>query len=176
MTPNEVARAFGVRHTGNRKWWSAKCPAHRDRQASLSITDMGGGKTRLVCFTGCEQAEILRVKGMSWRDLRPAGNVSPEIRQRMSDEDHIERLEHRLGLMDMLHAAEKDKRNYWWKAIENTEAEIIQLRRKIYPDDRLPIRFRGTSLRPMKINQEIKRRIFDIDPDGEYRWMEIQAR
>lgn len=133
MTPSEVARLFGVRHVGSRKWWSVKCPAHKDRMASLSITDMGGGKTRLVCFAGCKQIDILSAKGLKWKDLRP-GNVSPEIRKSLSLKDQRDSLEKQLGWVIMLGAVEKNKRNYWAAAERNIRKELDIFRCQLGPE------------------------------------------
>lgn len=57
----------------------AKCPAHRERTGSLSITDMGAGHVRLHCFAGCSQKAVLDALGLVWRDLRPEGRVNPHL-------------------------------------------------------------------------------------------------
>lgn len=111
----------------------ARCPAHRERTGSLSITDMGAGRTRLHCFGGCHQSDVLKAAGLSWRDLRP-GEVAPYIRQRMMLEDERKRLERRLGLAMMLEAIEPKKRNYWAAAVRGIQAELKQLAAKIEPE------------------------------------------
>ena len=47
----------GVRRCG--QGWIALCPAHDDREQSLSISNTEGGKVLLHCFAGCSFAEIL---------------------------------------------------------------------------------------------------------------------
>jgi len=47
----------------------AKCPAHRERTPSLSITQMPDG-IRLHCFAGCAQKDVLDALGLTWDDLR----------------------------------------------------------------------------------------------------------
>jgi putative DNA primase/helicase len=52
----EIAHALGgTKRTGN--GWLAKCPAHEDRKASLSLRD---GEWRLLafCFAGCDWPRI----------------------------------------------------------------------------------------------------------------------
>jgi putative DNA primase/helicase len=51
-----IAKALGGRPVGN--GWQAHCPAHDDRDPSLSI-DVRGGKVLVHCHAGCRQAEVL---------------------------------------------------------------------------------------------------------------------
>ena len=44
-------RLEGVRKSGT--GWKARCPAHDDRNPSLSVTESGGGKVLVTCFAGC---------------------------------------------------------------------------------------------------------------------------
>lgn len=74
MTTAEVARALRARRIGRGKYMT-HCPAHRERTGSLSITDMGAGNTRLHCFGGCAQADVLRAAGLAWKDLRPGAKI-----------------------------------------------------------------------------------------------------
>ena len=46
----------------------ARCPAHEDRQQSLSI-DVRNGKILLRCFAGCDVAVIAAAKGLTLADL-----------------------------------------------------------------------------------------------------------
>jgi hypothetical protein len=47
----------------------AKCPAHDDRQASLSITEGTDGKVLLHCFAGCSVEQIVTALGLTLNDL-----------------------------------------------------------------------------------------------------------
>lgn len=48
----------------------AQCPAHDDREPSLSIK--AGDQTVLVyCYAGCHQTDVLDVLGLTWTDLWP---------------------------------------------------------------------------------------------------------
>jgi putative DNA primase/helicase len=51
-----IAKALGGRPVGN--GWQAHCPAHDDRDPSLSI-DVRGAKVLVHCHAGCRQAEVL---------------------------------------------------------------------------------------------------------------------
>lgn len=112
----------------------AKCPVHREKTGSLSITDMGQGKTRLHCFGGCVQADVLRAVGLNWKDLRPDGAVSTEIKGRLADEEKLERLEQRYGIMRWLTVAEPEKRRYWEAAMRRVMAEMEPPYWEVMPD------------------------------------------
>ena len=72
--PAEVllARLEGVRGAGDGQWM-ARCPAHADRNPSLSIreTGTGDGRVLLHCFGGCSVADILGTIGLSFANLFP---------------------------------------------------------------------------------------------------------
>jgi hypothetical protein len=52
-----LARLGGVHRSGDQ--WTARCPAHDDREPSLSIARGAGGRVLLYCHAGCSFAEIL---------------------------------------------------------------------------------------------------------------------
>jgi hypothetical protein len=56
----------------NGNGWKAKCPAHDDRQPSLSIHEGADGRVLLKCFAGCTTANIVAAVGLTLRDLFPA--------------------------------------------------------------------------------------------------------
>lgn len=80
-TTELVELLTGVKKTGNDKW-QAKCPAHDDRQASLSITTTMDGKTLLHCHAGCETSAVLDALGLSSKDLFPDRPFEPSARQK----------------------------------------------------------------------------------------------
>lgn len=51
--------------------WQARCPAHDDRQASLSIASSLDGKILLKCFAGCTTESILAKLGRKMAELFP---------------------------------------------------------------------------------------------------------
>ncbi len=59
----------GLRQTGS--GWSARCPAHEDRQASLSIAEGEDGRVLLKCHAGCDHKSILSALRLTERDLFP---------------------------------------------------------------------------------------------------------
>ncbi len=48
--------------------WIAKCPAHEDRTASLSLCERDG-RTLIHCFAGCKSADVLAAVGLELADL-----------------------------------------------------------------------------------------------------------
>jgi len=71
MTPVErvLAKLPGAKKSG--KGWSARCPAHEDRNPSLSVSEGDDGAALLKCHTGCTMAAILAAVGLTVRDLFP---------------------------------------------------------------------------------------------------------
>jgi len=65
-----LGRLHGIRRTG--KGWSARCPAHEDRQNSLSVAAGDDGRVLLKCFAGCPAEQIVAAIGLTMRDLFPA--------------------------------------------------------------------------------------------------------
>ena len=64
MTAETVAKALDGRKAGG--GWMARCPAHDDREPSLSIRD-ADGKVLVRCHAGCDQGRViaaLRSRGL----------------------------------------------------------------------------------------------------------------
>ncbi len=65
MTAEPIAKALGGRKIGS--GWIARCPAHDDRNPSLSLSTGKDGKVLLRCHAGCDQAQLidaLRARGL----------------------------------------------------------------------------------------------------------------
>jgi DNA primase len=62
-----LSRLERVRKAG--RGWTAKCPAHEDRTASMSITAGDDGRFLRHCFAGCSAADIVAALGMEIGDL-----------------------------------------------------------------------------------------------------------
>ncbi len=56
MTADSIARALKARRSGT--GWMAKCPAHDDKNPSLSIREVDG-KVLLHCHAGCAQRDVI---------------------------------------------------------------------------------------------------------------------
>src|SRR5689334_12549039 len=57
MKAETIAKALGGRKTGG--GWMARCPAHDDREPSLSICDADNGKVLVRCHAGCDQGRVI---------------------------------------------------------------------------------------------------------------------
>ena len=67
-----LARLDGVRGSGPQ--WTAKCPAHDDRNPSLSIA-VKAGRILIHCHAGCDWRVVLAALGLEPADLAPAGQA-----------------------------------------------------------------------------------------------------
>jgi DNA primase len=56
MTADAIARSLEARRSGSE--WMAKCPAHDDRNPSLSIRQ-SKGKALVHCHAGCKQRDVI---------------------------------------------------------------------------------------------------------------------
>ncbi len=63
----------------NDRGWMAKCPAHEDRSASLSVAVGGDGRTLVNCFASCHTADVVAAAGLAWTDLFAAGPATPRL-------------------------------------------------------------------------------------------------
>ena len=79
FTVENVLAALGE-YTETGSGYSACCPAHEDRQASLSISIGDNGKPLLYCHAGCEFADIKKALGFSSREAN-ASRVSKPKKQ-----------------------------------------------------------------------------------------------
>lgn len=80
-----LSRLERVRQYG--KGWSARCPAHDDRQASLSVTVADDGRILAHCFAGCAIGDVLGTVGLALADLFPRrlADASPEGRRELRE-------------------------------------------------------------------------------------------
>ena len=69
---NDPVNVLCLRLTSVKKmgdFFQAKCPAHDDKTASLSIGYGENGRAVLKCHAGCETKDILSALNLSWNDL-----------------------------------------------------------------------------------------------------------
>ena len=81
-----LGRLRGIRTSSH--GWVACCPAHNDREPSLSIGVGDEGQVLLNCFAGCALEQIVEAMGITTAELFPRtvfkSDVSPEETQRKS--------------------------------------------------------------------------------------------
>ena len=63
-------RLRSVRQTGADRWL-ARCPAHADRNPSLSIRELGDGRVLVHCFAGCAVQDVLAAVELGFDALFP---------------------------------------------------------------------------------------------------------
>ena len=66
---NVLSKLVGVKRTGNQ--WMARCPAHEDDHASLSVAEGEDGKVLLRCHACCGTEAIVSALGLTLSDLFP---------------------------------------------------------------------------------------------------------
>lgn len=78
-----LSRLEMVRRTGAGRH-IARCPAHEDRRASLSIRELDDGRVLIHCFAGCAASDIVAAVGLGLSDLFPrrsdSAAMAPERR------------------------------------------------------------------------------------------------
>jgi hypothetical protein len=70
VTASELAAKLEANRAGD--GWIARCPAHDDHRASLSIGSGDDGKVLVNCHAGCEPESIAAAAGVVMADLFPA--------------------------------------------------------------------------------------------------------
>ncbi|MBX3435418.1 MAG: DUF3987 domain-containing protein [Pirellulales bacterium] len=77
MTPVErlLAKLPDAKQAG--KGWAARCPAHEDRRASLSIGEGEDGRALVKCHAGCKADAICDAVGLTVVDLMPTADMLP---------------------------------------------------------------------------------------------------
>lgn len=70
----------------------AKCAAHPDKRASLSIRELADGRLLMHCFGGCETRLVLQAIGLDFADLyeKPLAHHLPPIRGGWSARELLE--------------------------------------------------------------------------------------
>ena len=67
-----LAHLEGVKRTS--KQWQAKCPAHEDSKASLSLGRGHDGRVLMKCFAGCSTRDVCTALGITEADLFASDN------------------------------------------------------------------------------------------------------
>ncbi len=83
-TPIErlLAKLPDARKAG--KGWSARCPAHEDRRASLSVAEGDDGRALVRCHAGCTAYAICAAVGLRVADLMPTADTAGDGRRKQS--------------------------------------------------------------------------------------------
>ena len=154
MTAADLAGLMGKHRW--RKGQKVRCPAHPDRDPSLSIRDGDKGVMVRCQSRGCNVEDICSAIGIRVSDLFYE-KTTPRIRARTARIEQMRSLERQSGLVAVLGAIDKGKRAYWLAAERRIEAEIQELR---------PL------LEPEKVFQEWRERMFQ-KRINKYGWDEM---
>lgn len=90
LTREILDQLKGVRQSG--RGYMARCPAHNDKNPSLSVTQAEDGRILLHCFAGCRVEEVCNALGVGMGHLFPdSGQLpGPGKKQRNTDRDFEE--------------------------------------------------------------------------------------
>ncbi|HUY88704.1 MAG TPA: DUF3987 domain-containing protein [Pirellulales bacterium] len=77
MQPVEKVLAKLADFKKTAKGWEARCPAHEDRRASLSIAEGDDGRALVNCHAGCTVDAICSAIGLRVVDLMPTADTLP---------------------------------------------------------------------------------------------------
>lgn len=130
MTVDDVVARFSdAKRTA--AGWEARCPAHDDRRASLSVTRGADGRVLLHCFAGCPFSAILAAVNLTASDLfaLATSSAKPQIVA-----TYVYRDEDGVHLYDVVRFAPKDFRQ---RRADGTWA-MKGVRRVLYHLDELP--------------------------------------
>lgn len=67
---NLLSRLDKVKRTGQGRY-VARCPAHADKNPTLSIRELTDGRVLVHCFAGCSATEIVAAAGIDMSELFP---------------------------------------------------------------------------------------------------------
>ncbi len=67
---NLLSRLDGVKAKGKGRW-GALCPAHPDKNPSLSVKETDDGTILLKCWSGCSALDVVQSVGLGIKDLFP---------------------------------------------------------------------------------------------------------
>jgi putative DNA primase/helicase len=102
MRAGSIAIALGGRKAG--RGWSARCPAHDDRNPSLSLRDDPKGGVWVRCFAGCPNNEVITsLRAMGLWTLRNSPKISTTLVKQTvisSAIDDQKRTSHALSVWD----------------------------------------------------------------------------
>ena len=83
---NVLDRLDGVRESNGH--YEARCPAHADRHASLSVSRGDEGCVLLHCHAGCKPVDVCKAMGLGLKDLFPQGNNGRGLRRIIATYDY----------------------------------------------------------------------------------------
>ena len=100
-----ISRLEKVKRTGSGTWL-ARCPAHDDKNPSMSVREMPDERVLVYCHAGCGVAEIVGAVGLNLEDLFPprcvAGAFAAPVRRPFPAGDVLEALAHECDVLSIV--------------------------------------------------------------------------
>lgn len=86
-----LSRLDKVRRTGQGNWLAC-CPAHDDKNPSMTLREEGDGRILVTCWAGCSFDEIVGAVGLGWGAWFPEKiqNHAPPVRRPFPAADVLE--------------------------------------------------------------------------------------
>jgi hypothetical protein len=149
MTTAQIARVFHARRVSKGKWM-AKCPAHREKTASLYITERKDGSTGIHCF-GCmgSPSQLLSPVGLSVTDLFAGSRPNKEALREAERQRALEERERRRKKDAIWKTVEI--RDHWRKRVEMLARGLMVTPK----DDRLSSRFFSALNKARMLDQSV---------------------
>jgi DNA primase len=134
----EITARFGARNG------KAHCPAHDDRNASLSIKAGDDGRTLIHCFADCRTEDVLAAVGLTLRDLfngngteRASGRLVASYDYRDPETDELRYQKLRYSPKDFRIRRPNGKGRWVWKdALEGVPRVLYRQRELLDADPR----------------------------------------
>ena len=136
----EVSSLLEAVRWHNNRSFQARCPAHDDRQASLTVSEADNGGIVLHCHAGCVTDDVLRAIGLSYAD------ITPEKKPAVSDRFDFRNITATYYYGSSLRKIRDGEKHFlWqhkesdgsWKAGRGNEPHVLY--RAGYPDQRVYI-------------------------------------
>lgn len=146
--------------------WKACCPAHDDKNPSLSVSLGDDGRILLHCHAGCDTEAVLKELGLSMRDLMPEGKSGSRPARKTSKSSYASEADAERALLHLFGAGSTIAGR--WDYFDQHAALALRVLRIETP--------RGKSYRP--VHQLADGRWALGDPQGQlplYRLNELQA-
>lgn len=112
--------------------YMAKCPAHPDKTASLSIKCCADGRVLLHCFAGCQPDDVLGAVGMEFSHIMPEriGHDLPRVRHTIAPADALRVLRREIDLVGIVAAdmlAHREITEETWQRLAKAVARIHEV-------------------------------------------------
>jgi putative DNA primase/helicase len=126
MTFEEVISRFrGPRRSNGQGGYLFRCPAHADKEPSLSVSPGNGSGPLFNCFGGCKTEDVLAAVDLTWQDVLPSReprNPVPRAISRAPGKINRYEIRDPSGNTIAVHVREDrpEGKNLWWELPDGT--------------------------------------------------------